>query len=235
MQTSEGVVVRHHVPGFSERWVIVEEKVPEAPIHDACVELFRLLLVAWIARAHRDAHAYRNVAIRVRADRPQLGFDPDVCLVEPAPADAGEIDSLRLWLPGHSPPVLALEVVSKNHPYKDYTESPDKCAAAGVAELVVFDPLRTGPKAHGGRALVQVWRRAADGGFDRVYFGDGPVWSASLDAWLVTTEFGKRLRIADDERGTKLWLTGEEAARQSADAALSRVAELEAELARRGG
>jgi hypothetical protein len=98
MLTSGDVVVRHRVPGFSERWVIVEEKVPEAPIHDACVELFRLLLVAWIARSARTAHAYRNVAIRVRADRPQLGFDPDVCLVEPAPESAAEIDSLRLWL-----------------------------------------------------------------------------------------------------------------------------------------
>jgi Uma2 family endonuclease len=225
MLAPDGVLVRHRVPGFSERWVIVEGKVPESALHDRSVELFMQLLIAFIVRTGRDAHAYRNLAVRVDPERRQIGFDPDVCLVEPAPPEGEDLESLRLWV--HPPPRFALEVVSKNHPHKDYAESPDKCAAAGVFELAIFDPLLVGPRAHGGPALLQVWRRAPDGGFERVTFGDGPAWSEALGGWLVVTDEGKRLRIADDEQAIRLWPTSEEAA-------LRRVAELEAELARRG-
>src|SRR5262245_30928277 len=138
MLAEEGVIVSHRVIGFSERWVIVEEKVAEAPLHSACLTLLNLVLDAHIATTGRDARAFRNLAIRVDRDRPQIGFDPDICLVEPAPPEDEDLESLRLW--EHVPPSLVIEVVSKNHPHKDYAETPDKCAAAGVTELVIFDP-----------------------------------------------------------------------------------------------
>jgi hypothetical protein len=47
-----------------------------------------------------------------------------------------------------------------------------------------------------------------------------------LGAWLTPLEGGQRLGIADDAGGTKTWLTVEQAA-------LRRVAELEAALAER--
>ncbi len=54
-----------------------------------------------------------------------------------------------------------------------------------------------------------------------------------LDAYVVVTDEGRRLRIADDESTTRFWLTAEEAERAAKEAALARVAELEMLLAKR--
>jgi Uma2 family endonuclease len=254
-----GVFVQYAVHGFSEDWVFEEGPVPESVWHDQAVELLKALLVHFVARTGRDAAVFRNLAIRVREDRPRVGFDPDVMLVEPRPRDAFELSSLRIWEPGQTVPALVIEVVSPGHPYKDYRNTPDQCAALGVTELVVFDPLRVGPKAHGGPALIQIWRKEA-GVFTRIASGDGPFRSPFLDAYLVAPDDGRLLRITDDHAGTRLWPTPEEAERaarrseraraeaeraqtkaerERADAeraekerALARVAELEAELAR---
>ena len=179
-------VVRYEISSFSEHWIIPEqEPVPESVLHDRCVELLVALLRAWVARTAIDAAVLRNLAVRVRQDRYRVGFDPDICVVTPAPPEGDELTSLQIWRPEHRPPLLAIEVVSRGHPYKDYAEIPDRCAAAGVGELVVFDPLLAGPTAHRGPFLLQLWRRAADGGFDRVHAGAGPAQSTALGAWLV--------------------------------------------------
>jgi Uma2 family endonuclease len=242
------VVVRYSLSGFSERWTFEERIVPESAWHDASVDLVRALLAAWLERTGRNAFVYRDLAVRVRADRPQVGFDPDVCLVEPAPPERGELDSLLLWRAEHPPPALAVEVVSPNHPWKDYSQAADKCAAAGVGELCVFDPKLVGPKARGGPHLLQVWQRLPDGSFARTDAGAGPAWSPTLGAWWTPVEGGQRLALSDGAEGRRLWLTAEQAERAGREAeraakeaeraakeeALRRVAELERELARRG-
>ena len=81
-----GVIVQHRVPGFSDDWVISERPVPEAAWHDAALELLKALLDHWLRRTARDAIVYRNIAIRVRKDNPRVGFDPDLAVVQPAPA-----------------------------------------------------------------------------------------------------------------------------------------------------
>jgi Uma2 family endonuclease len=239
--SSTGVVVRYRVREFDERWIIYEDPVPEAAWHDACLELLKALLVNWSRSLDRHVAIYRDIAIRMRRETPAVGFNPDLCVIDPAPPDAERLDSIRLWEPGHLIPTLAIEVVSRNHPYKDYVEIPDKCAAAGVTELIVFDPMLAGPRQHGGPFRLQIWRRTADGGFERAYACDGPARSEILGAFCVVTSSGERLRIAHDSAGDRLWLTPEEqeraakeaerAAREAErDAALTRIAELEAEL-----
>nr|PZN23885.1 MAG: hypothetical protein DIU78_13120 [Pseudomonadota bacterium] len=252
----EGVLVQHRVQGFSESWIIPEQPVPEAAWHDRVLTLFRALLECWIARTRRNAVVFRNIAVRVRQEAPQVGFDPDLCVVQPAPPEAERLSSVRLWEPEHRAPAFVLEVVSPGHPYKDYAEVPDRCAALGIAELVVFDPLLVGPKAFGGPHRLQVWRRVDEHRFTRVAEGEGPFFSTFLNAHLVTTEGGSRLRVADDPDGARLWPTAEElertqkeaerlakeaerlakeAERRQKERALARIAELEAELARRNG
>lgn len=225
-----GVVVRHHVPGFSERWIIPEVPVPEAAWHDGALQLLKAILEHWIAQTRRDAAVFRNLAVRVRVDRPAVGFDPDIALVEPAPPGAADLSSLRLWKAGHTPPRLAIEVVSPSHPYKDYAETPDQCAAAGVQELVVFDPKLVGPRAYGGPCRLQLWRRTEEGAFERTDFGDHPAHSRVLGAYFVATEQGTRLRISADPSAAALWPTAEEAALRDKEAALARIAELESRL-----
>ena len=44
-----------------------------------------------------------------------------------------------------------------------------------------------------------------DGAFRRVFAGDAPAYSDELGAWLVVTDDGTRLRLADDEAGERRW------------------------------
>ncbi|MBK7398502.1 MAG: hypothetical protein IPJ34_19940 [Myxococcales bacterium] len=82
-----------------------------------------------------------------------------------------------------------------------------------------------GPSAHGGPYRLQTWVREGDE-FFRTHAADAPAFSPLMKAWLVPSPDGRLLRIADDQDGTHLWPTAQEAA-------LARVAELEAELRRR--
>ncbi|HEX4341613.1 MAG TPA: Uma2 family endonuclease [Polyangiaceae bacterium] len=260
VSSKEGVIVQHRVVGFSDRWLI-GETVPESAWHDHALEMLKAILAHWIGERGRDAALYRDLAVRVSRDQPRVGFNPDLMVVEPAPPGAGMLSSLKVWEPGHAVPSLAIEVVSPGHPYKDYVEIPDQCAAVGVGELIVFDPLLVGPKARGGPQRIQIWRRTSPTAFERVVAGDGPYRSAYLDAYLVAVEDGMCLRVADDELGKYLWPTPAEAAQQAlateraaaegarsvaereraaaereraaADAARARIAELEEELRKR--
>ena len=218
------VGVRYTVPQVRTGWELSEESMPESTVHDEAVDFLKLLLLAWAARVG-NARVARNLAVRWDASHPKNGVDPDVCVLSPPPPGSPDLTSLLTWQAGHAPPLLAIEVVSENNPRKDYVVAPDKYAASGTRELWIFDPLLAGPASQGGPHRLQVWSRT-EGELVRVYAGPGPVWSPALGACLVPIEGGRKLRIAEDLEGTKVWMTAEEAA-------LARVAELEAELARR--
>lgn len=224
--------VRYEVATVHPSWFVDEGViVPESALHDHAVELLRLLLQAFAARTGRG-HVFRNMAVRwVEADA-RIGLDPEVSFFDPAPPDPESITSIRVWMPGHEPPRLAIEVVSETNAEKDYATAPDRYVACGVPELWVFDPLLAGPSAYGGPFRIQVWVREG-GELRRIYAGEGPARSPLLDAFLVTTDDGKRLRIADDPEGASLWPTPEEVERRGRENALARVAELEALLAER--
>ena len=235
-------------------WTLPEQPVPESILHVSVVDLLQAVLLHWVASRKVDALVARNLAVRWVGRAPRVGLDPDLCLIVPRPRDALALDSLRTWVPGQRAPSLAVEVVSKGHPYKDYAEAPVRYASASVGELWVFDPLLVGPRALGGPLRLQLWTRAADGTLARSYAGEGPGFSPTLGAWVHVVEDGLRLRIAEDENGERLWPTEAEAERAGREAeraaketeraakeaeragretALARVAELEAELARR--
>ncbi|MCU0685336.1 MAG: Uma2 family endonuclease [Polyangiaceae bacterium] len=199
-------------------WVLPEEPVPESTLHDEVVALMVLLLVAWAARTGRPARAARNRALRFDEAHPREGLDPDVALYAPPPPAFDDLASVCTWLPGHAAPVLALEVVSAGHPYKDYIGGPERYAESGTGELWVFDPLLAGPRAGGGPHRLQLWARDGRGELVRVYAGPGPVRSPYLGAWLVVTDEGRRLRLSDDPGGRQLWPTAEEAERAAKEA-----------------
>ena len=224
------VGLHYSVPRLRSGWELSDETMPESVVHDQAVDLLKAILAAWAARAG-NAFVARNLAVRWEEAHPRIGVDPDVAVFSPPPPSAAELRSVRTWLPGQAAPLLAIEVVSETNPHKDYAVAPDKYAACGVAELWIFDPLLSGPTAHGGPFRLQVWHRQGDGDLVRVHAGDGPARSPALGAWLIATDEGRKLRIADDETATSFWLTTEEVERAAKEAALARIAELEAKLA----
>jgi Uma2 family endonuclease len=218
--------VRYDLPRPGVGWEL-GETLPTSVLHDEIVTLLRAILVHWAARFRPGALVARELAVRWDRERPAHGVDPDVAVFDVRPPEALP-RSVCTWKEGHVAPRFALEVVSETEPRKDYSLAPDKYAASGTAELVVFDPLLSGPRSHGGPFRLQVWRRDEAGAFVRVYAGDGPTSSTTLGAHLVVSADGLSLRLADDAAGERLWPTAEEAAR-------ARIAELEAELERQRG
>jgi hypothetical protein len=112
----------------------------------------------------------------------------------------------------------------------DYVAGPDQYAASGTIELWVFDPKRLGPKVRGGPFALQVWRRDETGSFRQIYRGDGPFHSPEIGAWLVVTNNGMRLRLADDPEGACLWLTVAESAELARRRAEQRTRELKDQI-----
>ena len=220
-----------------ERWLLEEDVMPETPLHDQCIVLLQAILAAWATRTQRSISAARNLACRWDETDARVGVDPDLCLIEPAlPPEARQ---LHTWEPGQLPPRLAFEIVSGSTAAKDYQEAPARYARLGTREVWVFDPLREGPSLTGGPFVLQGWRWDGEQ-MARVHAGSGPAWSEELGAWLVITDEGRRLRVAEDEAGTKLWPTeAEEQARlrreaeERAEAAERALAELRQELERR--
>jgi Uma2 family endonuclease len=241
------IEVIYDVPSANDRWLLEADDVPESPLHDAIILLLVEVLLAWKRRESRDAMIGRNIALRWNSLSPRQGVDPDVYVVEPPPPEGEDATSLCTWKPGHRAPRLAVEVVSENTADKDYGDGPDRYAASGTNELWVFDPLSVGPSAadvgmRGGPYVLQVWRRDEGGAFRRVYAGAGPARSEELGAWIVITDDGRRLRIAEDQAGERLWPTiaeaeraEKEAERASRQAAEEEVRRLREELGRLKG
>lgn len=230
--------VHYEVTSRRKGWELEEGIVPESVMHDHAVDVLRDVLVEWASRVG-GTQVVRNLAIRWDEAHPRVGVDPDVAVLRPPPPldDDDDVKSVRTWLPGHLPPILAIEVVSDSHPYKDYVIAPDKYAASGTSELWVFDPKLAGPSSHGGPFPLQIWERDESSVLHRTYAGDGPARSRLLDAYVLVVGRGDELRIADDLSGRSLWPTAEEgersakeAALAAKEAALARIAELEAML-----
>jgi Uma2 family endonuclease len=200
------IAVTRTVSGFSLDWIMPEGIVPESPLHDEIVRDLFDSLARGVECSGRDATVFRNLAIRVDALRPNVGFDPDICLVEPRP---DPFDSLCLWKSGARVPRLVIEVVSRNHPIKDYTRVPDICASLGVEELFVFDPHRD--RGDHGRQAFCAWRRDGDS-FRQLAPPGVAAYSQVLGAYLVVVD-DRALRIAGDQQATGIWPTSAEAER----------------------
>lgn len=217
-QASRPVRLVMDVAAAEEDWKLPDENMPESNPHRNRVDLLKLLLLAFVARTRKPAMVAANLACRWNEQKPAVGVDPDIALIEPAPPDADHLTSLLTWRSGHVPPRFAIEVVSESNPYKDYDMAPAKYALLGTRELVVFDPEHRGATSNGGPFTLQVWRlgrtseaeaQEPDVQMTRVFAGDGPAKSEELNAWLVVV--GDKLRLADDPEGRSLWPTTEEA------------------------
>ncbi len=227
------VSVQYSLPDSLPEWELPEVPVPESPEHDDMADRLRSVLLAWAERTNAGGAVRRNLAIRWDATNPRVGVDPDVCWIDRIPPgwNEGEVGSLCLWQPGHAVPPLAIEIVSRNHPYKDYARVQDKYAVVGVQELWVYDPRKWGPKSLGGAVLLQGWTRNGAGVLVRRHFGDEPARSRLLNCWLLP-ELGKHLLLADDDRGVRIWPALAEQERARAEQERARAEQLEQEVRR---
>ncbi|MBE7482704.1 MAG: Uma2 family endonuclease [Polyangiaceae bacterium] len=208
--SSSFVALRYAVRPQSEAWVLPEGKVPESVPHDRAAERLKSVLSEWARGLDRPVAVARNLAVRWLEETPRVGIDPDVCVLDPPPPGIDEASSLCLWRPGHQAPSVCFEIVSANHPHKDYRDVHERYAALGTPELVVFDPLLAGPASLGGPVPIQLWRLDETGAFERVYAGPGPVYCEGLDAFLTARE--RHLIVSDDARGEREWLPAVESA-----------------------
>lgn len=210
--------MQYSLPAFLPEWELPEVPVPESPVHDEIADRLRNVLVAWQTQVHPAGAVRRNLAIRWDEVHPRVGVDPDVCWLETVPPGFhdGLVDSLRLWLPGHRVPALAVEIVSRSHPYKDYARVQDKYAVVGVRELWVYDPYQFGPRSLGGPVLLQLWERTPEGVLRETHHADTPVRSPLLGAWLIP-HAKDHLELAAESDGTGSWLTHAEQERTRAD------------------
>jgi Uma2 family endonuclease len=237
----------YECPRWVPAWAVPAVPVPESNTHDLAIEYLRSVLLAWAAREERAVMIARNLGIRWHRPERRAGFDPDLCVVEPPPPEA-HTSSLRLWEEGHTPPLLAIEIVSPGHPYKDYVDTPERCAACGIGELWVYDPLLVGPRRSGGPHALQIWSRSDDT-LTRTHCSNRPGYSPALHAWLhpsivqqgdqgrqpnqPLTPFttAAKLRLSNAEVGGSFWPTLQEHQQAELDDERAARQALERELA----
>jgi hypothetical protein len=216
--------------GFDPTVYPVEEKVGEDILQRWIVELLRPLIDRWFRERGVRAFVGADQFIYYRQHAPTLRVSPDIYVL-PGVARDTRVPSWKTWEKGIVPS-FALEIVSRDWE-KDYVDAPERYAAAGVTELVVFDP---SPERNRERAPWQLFRRIRGRPLVRVEVSRGDrVRSRVLGCFLRSVGHGGslRLRLGVGPHGDHLFPTAEEAERGAKEAALERLAALEAQLRRR--
>ena len=193
----------------------VEEKMGEDILQRWIAELLRQLLERWFK--HRGAPAFvgADQFIYYRQHAPTERIAPDVYVL-PGLAPDTRVTSWKTWEKGIAPS-FALEIVSSNW-QKDYAEIPSRYAAAGVSELVIFDPE---PARHADGLTWQLYRRVRNRPLSLVEVSQGDrVRSKTLGCFLRAVGKGEalRVRLATGAAGDELFPTGEEAERTAKEA-----------------
>jgi len=211
-----------------------EERVGEEMLQRWIVELLRPLLERWLSEQGLNAFVGADQFIYYGRYDPHRRVAPDLYVL-PGVEPKTRVRTWKVWQSGIAPS-FALEVVSSDWE-KDYVETPERCAEAGIGELVVFDP-SWGERPGGVGMRWQIFRRLKRQGLRRIEAtSEDRVRSRALGCWLRAVGVGDatRVRLGVGPRGDELVPTAEEAERSAKEAALVRIAELEAELAKRGG
>lgn len=107
VQYPVAVSVRYLTERYRSTWVLPEGTVPESVPHNTAARHLELVLEAWSRRTPRTVRVARNLAVRWVEEAPNIGIDPDVCLLEPPPENAEDLGSLCTWRPGQVPRLSA--------------------------------------------------------------------------------------------------------------------------------
>ena len=168
-----------------EDWYLLdEEDMGQAPDHAIIIQAFLDALTVLVSqRRWTEAFVGTDAFFAWLPEHPLVRVSPDVYLLAATPAKPFP-RQWELWR-GHAPPRFALEVVSQDR-VNECTVNPEKYAALGAAELVIYDPALVGHTVRGTKVLkLQRYTRGADGAFELAEESDDVVFSATLDAFLV--------------------------------------------------
>jgi hypothetical protein len=187
------------------------DEMGESMLQRLIAELLRPLLARFLAERGERAFVGADQFIYWVEGDPSRRIAPDVYVIFGEDPSA-EPRSWLLW-ETRQPPAFALEIVGQDVA-KDYDSVPSEYEAAGVDELIVFDPASHEP-ARRPRVRWQIWRRQKDGRLlceERT--NDDRVYARSLRCWLrcVRTTRSIRLRVATGEHGEALVETDAERA-----------------------
>jgi hypothetical protein len=180
--------------------------VPTSLRQTRAIEKFLSSLRVWATERRWDDVVSTDQFFAWVEEHPKVRVAPDVYV---ARAGTVPLDGVACtWEPGREPPRFAVEVVGIDKD-QDYIDAPERYAALGCPELVVFEP-RIGDDSS--EPALTVFRDIGDQALTAVYRGDGPVLSRELGAWLVVQNEGDErvLRIARDALGQDLVPTQEE-------------------------
>lgn len=112
--------LRINLPRQDPSWTLDEAPMPESQPHDLILDLLKSILILWAIRAGRSVQAARNLAVLWVEEAPSQGANPDLCVIEPRTPEGDELAALCTWREGHHPPLLAIEVVSRNQVPMDF-------------------------------------------------------------------------------------------------------------------
>ena len=212
----------------------VEERVGEDILQRWIVELLRPLIDRWLRERAETCFVGADQFLYFEQYNPGKRVAPDVYVLPNVASDT-HVRSWKAW-ETKIVPSFALEIVSLDWE-KDYIDAPQAHAELGTQELFIFDPLHT-ERRDGVR--WQRYTRSPAGRFTLAQrTDDDRIASAVLGCLLRVVGFQQkqRLRLGLAPDGEVLFPTeaeAEEAAkeeeRRAKEAALERVAELEAML-----
>jgi hypothetical protein len=190
-----------------------DEQVPESPVHlRVRTALFLVLDEKLRGRAFvgSDQFVYWDAA------DPRACLAPDVFVHFGGPFDLPR--TFRTW--DHGAPQLAIEVLSRiDLRDRDHEGRLERYRRCGVREVVLFDP-------ESDAGLLRIWDWIEGDLVERDLAEAEARYSRVLGAYfrvVPDARLGWMLKISDDLLGQRPWLTADQ----------ERIAELEAELARR--
>lgn len=190
-----------------------EEEVPESSVH---LRVRTALFLVLDGRLRGKAFVGSDQFVYWDASNPRACVAPDVFVRMGGPFTLPP--NFRTW--EHGAPQLAVEILSR-HDARDRDQAGrlERYRSCGVSELVLFDPERD-------QGQLRIWDWVEGDLVQRDLTDPEAARCLLLDAyWRVEpdAQLGWMLNLADDIEGKRVWRT----------AAEERVAELEAELAKR--
>lgn len=223
---AEGMPTRHKRPAVPIHFPS-EAKVPETKRHlELRTLLYAILKESFASRAHIGSEQF----VYFVASDPKRCVAPDAFVRLGGPDES--FDTWKTWERGA--PELSVEIASDSDA-REWNRKLEAYHALGVSELVLFDPdAPAGSK-------VRVWDRVDGDLIERVVEDDRTACRTLQALWVVRPDgaYPFALRLANEAgelfpTRAEAEVRAREAEVRAREAAERRIAELEAELKRRG-